>query len=464
MQSPHKNGTSRLIRTLRCKNLNIPGTLGRLASTIGSSGADIGNITTVYTGHNYVVRDIDVIAENEASLGRLTEQISQLPEVKLLEVMDAVLEMHKNGKVRMMSTVAIKSLDALRMAYTPGVAEVCQLIQNHPEKKDVYTSIPASVAIVTDGTAVLGLGNVGSVAGMPVMEGKAALLQQLVGISGIPVLLDTADADEVVATVRHIAPTFAGIHLEDIASPRCFEIEKRLQAELPIPVMHDDQHGTAVVVLAALINACKIARISLQHARIGAIGLGAAGLSIATLLMEFTGNPVYGTARTVASTSRLVERGGKASNVEEIMRDSDIVVCTSGVQGLVKPEMVRKGQILLALSNPYPEIEPEVAREAGAAVAADGRSVNNLLGYPGLWRGTLDAKATAMTSSMYKAAALAIAAATREGELVPSPLDCNAHLAVAKAVARAAMDSGVARRRLDDEYFQQKDVKGPVWE
>ena len=453
----------KIVRTLRCKNVNIPGTLGKLATTIGKVGVDIGNITTVHLGPHYTIRDIDVYAENEEQLNQVITEVSKLKEVSVLQVRDAVLEFHKHGKIKMINTVPITSLDTLRKVYTPGVAQVCKLIEGQPSWKDTYTSIPLSVAIVTDGTAVLGLGDIGPVAGMPVMEGKAALLQQLVGVSGIPILLNIKDSDQIVETVKHIAPTFGGIQLEDIASPRCFYIEDRLIQELNIPVMHDDQKGTAVVALAALLNACKLTKVKLEEAKIGVIGLGAAGLSIGKFLLQYTGNPTLGTARTEASTKRHAEAGGIPSNLDEIMQKADIVVATSGVRGLIDQSKVRKRQIIFALSNPYPEITPEAARAAGAALAADGRSVNNLLGYPGIWRGTLDARATKINYEMLKAAALAIAGATGEGELVPSAIDPKVHLAVTHAVARAAVESGVARRQLDDDYFANTDVKEPPW-
>ena len=453
----------KIVRTLRCKNVNIPGTLGKLATTIGKVGVDIGNITTVHLGPHYTIRDIDVYAENEEQLNQVITEVSKLKEVSVLQVRDAVLEFHKHGKIKMINTVPITSLDTLRKVYTPGVAQVCKLIEGQPSWKDTYTSIPLSVAIVTDGTAVLGLGDIGPVAGMPVMEGKAALLQQLVGVSGIPILLNIKDSDQIVETVKHIAPTFGGIQLEDIASPRCFYIEDRLIQELNIPVMHDDQKGTAVVALAALLNACKLTKVKLEEAKIGVIGLGAAGLSIGKFLLQYTGNPTLGTARTEASTKRHAEAGGIPSNLDEIMQKADIVVATSGVRGLIDQSKVRKRQIIFALSNPYPEITPEAARAAGAALAADGRSVNNLLGFPGIWRGTLDAKATKINYEMLKAAALAIAGATGEGELVPSAIDPKVHLAVTHAVARAAVESGVARRQLDDDYFANTDVKEPPW-
>jgi malate dehydrogenase (oxaloacetate-decarboxylating) len=453
----------KIVRTLRCKNVNIPGSLGKLTTAIGRVGADIGNVATVHLGHHYTVRDIDVLVENQEHLDQLMSEVSKLREVSVLEVRDDVLQLHKNGKVKMINTVHISSLDDLHRVYTPGVAEVCRLIHDQPSWKDTYTGIPYSVAIVTDGTAILGLGNIGPVAGMPVMEAKAALLQQLAGISGMPILLDTTESDEVVETIKHVAPTFGGVQLEDIASPRCFLIEDWLEKELSIPVMHDDQQGTAVVTLAALINACKLSNVRLEEAKIGVIGLGAAGLSIGKFLLQYTGNPTLGASRTEASVRRHVERGGIPSSLDEIMQTADIVIAVTGVGGLVEPRMVRRGQIILALSNPHPEITPELARASGAALATDGSTVNNLLGYPGIWRGTLDAKAIRISYEMYKAAALAIAGATTEGELMPNPIDPEVHLAVAHSVARAAIESGVAQRQLDEDYFANTNIKKPPW-
>ncbi|MFC2008065.1 NAD-dependent malic enzyme [Chloroflexota bacterium] len=453
----------KVVRTLRCQNANIPGTLGKLATTIGRIEAEIGNIATVHLGHHYTVRDIDVLLDSEAHLVQLIGEVSKLPEVSVLQVRDDVLELHKSGKIKMMNTVPINSIDDLRRVYTPGVAEVCYMIMEQPSWKDIYTAIPYSVAIVTDGTAILGLGNIGPVAGMPVMEGKAALLQQLSGISGIPILLNTIDSDEIVETVKHFAPTFGGIQLEDVSSPRCFMIEERLEKELDIPAMHDDQQGTAVVVLAALVNASRLSNVLLHEAKIGLVGLGAAGLSIGKFLLKFTGNPALGTAKTQASLRRHADQGGIPSSFEEIMQTADIVIATTGVGGLIAPNMVRRGQIIFALSNPYPEIAPDIAMASGAVLATDGRTVNNLLGYPGIWRGTLDTKAKKINYDMYKAASLAIADAATKDELAPNPLDPKVHLAVAHSVARAAIQSGVAQRQLDDDYFENTDIKTPPW-
>jgi len=452
----------RIVRTLRCKNLNVPGTLGKLTTAIGQVGVEIGNISTVHLGHHYTIRDIDVLVANEDALQKLIDRVSELHETTILEIRDEVLELHKGGKIKMVSTTPITTLDKLRKVYTPGVAEVCRLIVEHPEKKDLYTSIPYNVAIVTDGTAILGLGNIGPVAGMPVMEGKAALLQQLVGINGLPILLDTTDIDETVATIKHISPTFGAIHLEDFASPKCFTVVERLERELDIPVMQDDQQGTAVVAMAALLNACKRAGRKLEDATIGLIGLGAAGLTIGKFILKYTGKPALGTARTEATIKRYIDAGGRASDFDEIMKESDIVVGTTGVSGLIPASAVRKGQIIFALSNPYPEISPDQAMAAGAVIATDGRTVNNLLGYPGIWRGVLDAKAKKITWEMYRAAIHAIAGATAEGELVPNSLDANVHVMVSHSVARAAIESGVAQRKLDDDYFEATRIESPA--
>jgi malate dehydrogenase (oxaloacetate-decarboxylating) len=309
----------------------------------------------------------------------------------------------------------------------------------------MYTSISHMVAIVTDGTAVLGLGDIGPVAGMPVMEGKAMLMETLVGLSGIPILLNTKDPDEIIKVVAAIAPTFAAIQLEDISAPRCFRIEEELQKQLDIPVMHDDQHGTAVVCTAVLTVACRKTRKDLGKAVIGQIGLGAAGNGIAKMLMQITGNPVWGADLTDEALVRHTANGGKASNLKEIMANCDIVVATTGAPGLIKPEMVRKGQIILALSNPHPEIDPEVALKHGAAYAADGKSVNNVLGFPGIFRGAVDTWTPRITDEMLVAAANAIAEYTPDDQMVPNPLDRKLHETVAHAVALKAIEQGLAR-------------------
>ncbi|AUS14380.1 NAD-dependent malic enzyme 1 [Bacillus subtilis] len=432
-----------MIRTLMIETPSVPGNLGRVATAIGLLGGDIGEVETVKVGPNYTMRNITVQVENEEQLQEVIAAVQALGEgIRLHTVSDEVLSAHEGGKIQMKSKMPIRSLAELGRVYTPGVADVCRLIEKEPEKASIYTTISNSVAIVTDGTAILGLGNIGSVAGMPVMEGKAALFDQLAGISGIPILLDTSDPEEIIKTVKHISPGFSGILLEDIGSPHCFEIEDRLKEELNIPVMHDDQHGTAVVTLAAAISACRSAGVDLKEAKVGQIGLGAAGVAICRMFMAYGVKAVYGTDKSEAAMNRLEQYGGHAvSSIEELMETCDIVIATTGVPGLIKPAFVRSGQVILALSNPKPEIEPEAALQAGAAYAADGRSVNNVLGFPGIFRGALNAKSKEINHDMLVAAAEAIAACTKQGDVVPQPLDSKVHHEVAAAVEHAALTS-----------------------
>ncbi|MCY8116964.1 NAD(P)-binding domain-containing protein [Bacillus spizizenii] len=430
-----------MIRTLMIETPSVPGNLGRVATAIGLLGGDIGEVETVKVGPNYTMRNITVQVENEEQLQEVIAAVQALGEgIRLHTVSDEVLSAHEGGKIQMKSKMPIRSLAELGRVYTPGVADVCRLIEKEPEKASIYTTISNSVAIVTDGTAILGLGNIGSVAGMPVMEGKAALFDQLAGISGIPILLDTSDPEEIIKTVKHISPGFNGILLEDIGSPHCFEIEDRLKEELNIPVMHDDQHGTAVVTLAAAISACRSAGVDLKEAKVGQIGLGAAGVAICRMFMAYGVKAVYGTDKSEAAMNRLEQYGGQAvASIEELMETCDIIVATTGVPGLIKPAFVRSGQVILALSNPKPEIEPEAALQAGAAYAADGRSVNNVLGFPGIFRGALNAKSKEINHNMLVAAAEAIAACTKQGDVVPQPLDSKVHHEVAAAVEHAAL-------------------------
>lgn len=437
MSSNSKNIT----QTLMVETPAIPGKLGKVATAIGLAGGDIGEVATVQFGPTWTMRNITVHCIDEEQFEQVLASIEALQSegIKLHGISDQVLRAHEGGKIHMQRRVDIRSLSDLRQVYTPGVANVCQVIQEDPEKARIYTSIGNTVAIVTDGTAILGLGDIGPVAGMPVMEGKSVLFNQLVGISGVPILLDTKDPEEIIRTVKNIAPTFGGILLEDIGSPHCFEIEERLKEELSIPVMHDDQHGTAVVTLAATITASKSVNMDLKSAKVGQIGLGAAGLAIAKMLMAYGVEQVYGVDKSQEAKERLTSIGGHSlESIEELMETCDIIIATTGVPGLIRKEWVRSGQVILALSNPKPEIEPEVALEAGAAFAADGRSVNNILGFPGIFRGALNAQAKDITHKMLVAAAEAIAATTKNGNLVPHPLDPNVHEAVTKAVEEVA--------------------------
>ncbi|MBN2908027.1 NAD-dependent malic enzyme [Polycladomyces sp. WAk] len=429
-----------VIRSIMVETPSKPGNLGRVATAIGSVGGDIGDIVTVQIGPFTTMRDITVHCENEEQLHAVIDAIQGLGGgIRVRTVSDDVLRAHEGGKIHMKSKMDIRSLADLRRVYTPGVANVCRVIQEEPEKARIYTSIGNTVAIVTDGTAILGLGDIGPVAGMPVMEGKAALFDRFAGISGVPILLNTKDPDEIVRTVKTISPGFGGILLEDIGSPHCFEVEDRLKEELDIPVMHDDQHGTAVVTLAAVISACRCAGVDLKEAVVGQVGLGAAGLAICRMFLAYGVQRVHGVDLNEDAKKRLAAYGGEPlDSLEELMQTCDIVISTTGVPGLIKPEMIREGQVILALSNPKPEIEPEDALKAGAGFAADGRSVNNVLGFPGIFRGVLNAGAKRITHEMLVAAAEAIANCTRDGELVPHPLNPKVHREVARAVEEVA--------------------------
>ena len=436
---------TKIMRTVRIQNDLVSGVLANLLTAITTAGGQVGEILVIKEGNRKITRDLTIYADDQAQLGAILQAVQDNPGTRLVEVRDEVLEMHQKGKIAIRSRYAIDSLAKLRRVYTPGVAEVCLKIAADPSLARRYTVTSHLVAIATDGTAVLGLGDIGPLAGMPVMEGKAMLMETLVGLSGVPILLDTKDPDRIIDTLAAIAPTFGAIQLEDISAPRCFEIETRLQERLNIPVMHDDQHGTAVVSLAALTVACRYAGVELSQVQVGQIGLGAAGLAISKMLMALSGKPVLGADLSPAALERLQAAGGTPSTLKEIMANADVIIATTGAPGLIKPEMVRKGQIILALSNPNPEIEPDDALAAGAAFAADGKSVNNVLGFPGILRGAIDANVPRISHEMYLAAAETLAHLTPAGELLPNPLNKSVHQAVAKAVAQKAVEQGLAR-------------------
>ncbi|MEE9282216.1 MAG: malic enzyme-like NAD(P)-binding protein [Myxococcota bacterium] len=439
------------VRILRAVIRDQPGQLGRLAQLIGDVGASIGDIVKVRAAGEYNVREIEIYYDDEEQLEVLKREIGRAEGIELEQIFDPVLEIHRGGKIRMRSIVSVDSLSDLRKIYTPGVATTCLEIQAHPERVRDYTSLGHTVGIVTNGTAILGLGNIGVHAGLPVMEGKAVLLDKLVGLSGVPILIPTRDTERFIETVIQISPSFGAINLEDIAAPECFEIESRLAAELPIPVMHDDQHGTGVVVLAALLNAMREIDARLELMVVGIIGLGAAGMGIAKLLRAYGVKGLVGSDTNPEALRRLERLGGESLRLERVMEESQVVIATTGRPGLISPELVRKDQILLALSNPSPEIEPQVAREAGARFAADGRSLNNALGFPGIFRGALQARARRINDAMKVAAAEAIAEFAEPGELVPSLLSVDVHHAVSDAVEQAARESGATSAEPDAE-------------
>lgn len=435
----------KMMRTVRVRNERKTGVLARLLTAIASVDSSVGSMDMITETAQSVVRDITVYADDAEHMDHVIEVMRSNEGTHVLEVRDEVLALHQKGKIAIRSRFPIDSIATLRRVYTPGVAEVCLKIADDPALARLYTSVSHMVAIVTDGTAVLGLGDIGPLASMPVMEGKAMLMETLVGLSGMPILLNTKDPDEIVKTVATISKTFAAIQLEDISAPRCFEIEERLQAMLDIPVLHDDQHGTAVVSTAALMVATHRAGVDIAKEKIGQIGLGAAGNAIGKMLMQLTGNPVLGADLNEGAIARFVRDGGVKSDLKEIMSECDIVIATTGAPNLIKPEMVRKGQVILALSNPNPEIDPDVALAHGAAFAADGKSVNNVLGFPGIFRGAVDSNAPRITHEMLIAAMEVLVRMTPAGELMPNPLDKKVHHEVARAVAETAMKQGIAR-------------------
>lgn len=440
-----ERGAGKIAKCLRVMLNHKPGHLAKVTAVIAEKQASIGDIRLVRVGRTHNTREIVTYVNSEEQLEELVDSLSSLSGIIVEDVIDLVHQMHEGGKIGVKSRLPIKTISDVRKIYTPGVAAVCRDIQKKPELSFKYTAIPNQVAIVTNGTAILGLGNIGAVAGMPVMEGKAALFDHLVNVSGVPILIQDEDSQVIIDTVRNIAPTFGAIKLEDIKAPECFEIEDTLDAELDIPVMHDDQHGTAVVVLAALLNATRFSGLMLKKSVIGVIGLGAAGTGISKLLMSYGVKKVIGTDLNEGACRRLNELGGEAGTLEEVMNNSNVVIATTGCPGLIRPEMVRPGSVILALSNPNPEIEPELAMEHGAAFAADGKSVNNALGFPGIFRGALNVRATRINNKMKIAAAQTIAKFAEENELVPSLLHPEVHQAVTSAVERAALESGVIR-------------------
>ncbi len=430
--------------TYRVQVPHRPGQLARVACKIAEGEGLIGDVTTINVGRDASIREITIEVQDRDHGQRVAESLDELDGVRVIWAQDRALLRHEGGKLVVSSTEPVRTVQDMRDVYTPGVARASMAIFEDPSLAGKLTMIGRSVAICTNGTRVLGLGDVGPVASMPVMEGKAVFYHQFANVSAMPILIDTKDVDEFVRTVKLIAPGFGGIHLEDISAPECFEIERRLIEELAQPVMHDDVHGTAVVTLSAAIVACRHAGLTLEDAVVGQIGLGAAGFGIASLMLDGKAKRVIASDPNPLSHERARAKGIEIADMETVMAEADVVVATTGRAGLIKPETVRKGQVILALTNPYPEIDPEVAVKAGAAFAADGTSVNNVLGYPGIFRGALLAGAGEINLRMKLAAAEAIADLTADSDLVPDTLDPTVHERVATAVKNAAIESGVA--------------------
>ena len=440
-----ERGAGKIAKCLKLMLNNKPGHLAKVTAAIAELNASIGDVHLVRFGRTHNTREIVVYVDSDQQFEDVVDAIANLDGIVVEDVIDLVHQLHEGGKIATKSKVRIETITDVRQIYTPGVAAICTDIEKYPELAYKYTSIPNSVAIVTNGSAILGLGHIGAVAGMPVMEGKAVLFDYLVGVSGVPILIENADPKVIIETVRNIAPTFGAIKLEDIKAPECFEIEDTLDHELDIPVLHDDQHGTAVVVLAALLNATRFSGLMLNKSVVGVIGLGAAGMGISKLLLSYGVKKVIGTDLNEEACERLVAAGGVAETIDDVMKKSHVVIATTGCSGLISPQMVRKGSVILALTNPKPEIEPEVAMQAGASFAADGKSVNNALAFPGLFRGALNVRATRINNKMKIAAAQCIARHAEEAELVPSLLHPDVHKEVTAVVERAALESGVVK-------------------
>jgi malate dehydrogenase (oxaloacetate-decarboxylating) len=428
----------------RLEQPHVSGQLAKVCQTIADANGLIGDVVTIQVGRHRSIREISIEVRDHGQAKSVAGMLEELEGVRVISYHDRALLAHEGGKLEVDVRHPVHTLQQVRDIYTPGVARVCTAIAESPPLAHRFTMIGRTVAICTNGTRVLGLGNIGPVASMPVMEGKALFYRQMAGISAMPILIDTEDADEFIDTVLRIAPGFGAIHLEDIRVPDCFVIEARLIEALDVPVMHDDVHGTAVVTVAAALAACDQVGIRLEDSTVGQIGLGAAGLGIASLMVD-AGARVLASDPDERSHARAHEHGIETVPFEEVMAEARIIVATTGQPGLISPDLVRDGQVIFALTNPDPEITPSVALEAGAAFAADGTSVNNVLGYPGIFRGALMVGADTISTGMKLAAARAIAGLTKEAELVPDALDPNVHAEVAGAVSEAATAEGHAR-------------------
>jgi malate dehydrogenase (oxaloacetate-decarboxylating) len=460
--------------TLRVQFDRRPGMLGLVAAAIGESGGSIGDIETVEMGDVMAIREMTIDAIDREHGQAIVAAVEAIEGAEVLEATDRTFELHRGGKIYTGLKTGIRTRDDLSMAYTPGVARVCQAIQNDTERAHELTIKSNTVAVVSDGTAVLGLGDIGPEAAMPVMEGKAVLFKEFADVDAFPICLDTKDPDEIVQTVKLLAPTFGGINLEDISSPRCFEIEARLVEELDIPVFHDDQHGTAIVVLAALLNACRLTDRRIEDLKVAMVGAGAAGVAVTKILMNegiesvvacdrfgsiHSGREDYidgsmNTPKTwLAEHTNLAQQNG---SVNDALAGSDVFIGLSG-PGIIDAEDLRRmnpDPIVFAMANPDPEIRPEDA-EGIARVVATGRSdypnqINNVLAFPGIFRGALDVRASAITEEMKVAAAHGIASVVTDDELdedhiIPSVFNRQVSHAVAEAVSREARASGVAR-------------------
>ena len=475
--------------TLRVEIEHRPGMLGKVALAIGDAGGTIGAVDLVQFDGSRVIRDITVDVADEADWPRLQEAVNALEGARVLDAIDRTLQLHVGGKIELNNKSPLKTRDDLSMAYTPGVARVCEVIHADPDRAFQYTIKRNTVAVVSDGTAVLGLGDIGPHAAMPVMEGKAMLFKEFAGVDAFPICLDTRDPDEIVAVVRAIAPGFGGVNLEDISAPRCFEIEERLKESLDIPVFHDDQHGTAVVVLAALLNALRLTGRSIGDLRIVIVGIGAAGVAVARILTaagarhiigvdsrgalsvdrdDYLNGAMHPVKRALAEETNVERRSG---GVTDVLDGADLFIGLSGARVIEASALARMNPepIVFAMANPTPEVAPEEAAPY-ARIMATGRSdypnqINNVLCFPGLFRGALDVRAVAITEAMKTAAARAIASIVADDELredyiIPSVFNRDVAPAVAAAVASEARSTGLAAAGAEVGFGQTEEFFG----
>lgn len=439
------------IFTLRCRILDKTGMLAKLCELIAQKGGHVGEIKLITAETKHQIRDITVYLPARENLNNLLDAIKAADSLDVINITNETLRTHHRGSIDVISRMPIRSLTDLRMVYTPGVAEVCENIQNDPTAAWELTGICDRVAIVTNGTAVLGLGDIGPLASLPVMEGKASILAEFVNISAFPILIDTKDADVFVETVVRISSGFGLIQLEDVAAPKCFEIEDKLKEKLNIPVFHDDQHGTATIVLAALINALKYTNKKKEDCSVLMLGAGAAGIAVSKILLEFgigdivlydSAGPIYrGREERMnkykIQIAELTNKNNQKCSLAEGFKGKDIFI------GVTKPNLVSKDMIasmnkdpiVFPLANPVGEISKEDALDAGAVITADGRDCNNAQAYPGILRGALNAKATQINMQMKIAAAEKIAELAEQNALLPDALDREIHKKIAQAVA-----------------------------
>jgi malate dehydrogenase (oxaloacetate-decarboxylating) len=450
--------------TMRLETPNKSGMLASVTHAIASVGGNISAIDITEKTRAISIIEVTVDASSTEHGDQIATVVKGLPDIKLQSLYDRTMQLHRGGKIRIESKLSLDRQSDLAMAYTPGVGRVCQAIAADPEQVYNLTVKSNMVAIVTDGSAVLGLGNLGAEASIPVMEGKAMLFKEFAGIDAFPICLTTQNTDEIVNIVTNLAPVFGGINLEDIAAPRCFEIEARLRAVMDIPVFHDDQHGTAIVTLAALINALKLVKKPIEQAKIVFNGAGAAGIAVANLLKKAgaahlclcDSQGIISQSRSHLTPEKQALAVEQSGTLADAMVGADVFIGLSA-PGVVSPEMVQSmasNPIVFAMANPIPEIQPELVSDI-VAVMATGRSdypnqINNVLAFPGMFRGALDCRAKELTSNMYLEAAKAIASLVNPNELssdyiVPSVFDKRVVTAVTAAVQKAAREDGVAR-------------------